>query len=71
MKQENNHFWIGGKNTVQEIIKSKKRKVKKLLLTKNNQLNLEKITSRLKSATTLKLIVFLKIVHLFIKELQL
>ena len=36
MKQENNYFWIGGKNTVIEVIKNNKREIKKILLNKNN-----------------------------------
>ena len=36
MKQENNYFWIGGKNTIIEVIKNNKREIKKILLNKNN-----------------------------------
>lgn len=42
MKQENNYFWIGGKNTVIEVIKNKKRGIKKILLSKNNSKTLPK-----------------------------
>ena len=43
MKQENKYFWVGGKNTVIEIIKNKKRSVKKILsLNKNILKNLPK-----------------------------
>ena len=42
MKQENNYFWIGGKNTVIEVIKNKKREIKKILLNKNNSKTLPK-----------------------------
>jgi len=43
MKQENKYFWVGGKNTVIEIIKNKKRSIKKILyLNKNILKNLPK-----------------------------
>jgi len=42
MKQENNYFWIGGKNTVIEVIKNNKREIKKILLNKNNSKTLPK-----------------------------
>lgn len=42
MKQENNYFWIGGKNTVIKVIKNKKREIKKILLNKNNSKTLPK-----------------------------
>jgi len=31
MKQENNHFWIGGKNTVLEVIKHNPNRIKQIL----------------------------------------
>jgi len=46
MKQENNHFWIGGKNTVLEVIKRNPNRIKQILYLQDikiNQNNYKKI----------------------------
>ena len=55
MKQENNLFWIGGKNTVLEVIRSKKRRIKKIFLTKTNQFNLERKNIEFKICNNLEI----------------
>ena len=46
MKQENNHFWIGGKNTVFEVIKHSPNRIKQIFYLQDlkiNQSNYKKI----------------------------